>query len=94
MWQKHTWCCCPAQYPGYLIWQPALACRQQIRHCGAIAYLDRPSSSKTAAIMCSQDYLFQYSAAIEAVTPADVLAAARRHLHMEQQTAVVIADAR
>ena len=45
-------------------------------------------------MMSAQDYLFQYSAAIEAVTPADVLAAARRHLHPEQQTAVIIADAR
>jgi len=41
-----------------------------------------------------QDYLFQYRSAIEAVTPADVLAAAQRHLHPDSQTTVVIADAR
>ena len=33
----------------------------------------------TKGLLCgSQDYLFQYRAGIEAVTPADVLAAARR----------------
>jgi zinc protease len=41
----------------------------------------------------SQDYLLQYRAGVEAVTPADVLAAARRHLHPDGQTIVIIADA-
>lgn len=41
-----------------------------------------------------QDYLFRYKAAVEAVTPADVLAAARRRLHPQSQVVVVAADAR
>lgn len=40
-----------------------------------------------------QDYLFQYRAGIEAVTPQDILAAARRHLHPRQQAVVMAADA-
>ena len=40
-----------------------------------------------------QDYLFQYKAGIEAVTPEDILAAARRHLHPRQQAVVMAADA-
>ena len=42
---------------------------------------------------CRQDYLFTYKTGIEAVTAEDVLGAARRHLHPEQQTVVVAADA-
>ena len=41
-----------------------------------------------------QDYLFRYREGIEAVTPADVLAAAQRHLHPPDLTTVVIADAK
>jgi len=40
------------------------------------------------------DYLFRYREGIEAVTPADVLAAAQRHLHPPDLTTVVIADAK
>ncbi len=40
-----------------------------------------------------QDYLFRYKAAVEAVEPADVLAAARRRLHPAGQVVVVAADA-
>lgn len=32
-----------------------------------------------------QDYLFRYKAAVEAVTPEDVLAAAQRRLHPRSQ---------
>ncbi|GAB4817295.1 hypothetical protein N2152v2_004341 [Parachlorella kessleri] len=39
-----------------------------------------------------RDYLFQYQRGIEAVEPAQVLAAAQRHLHPSQQTAVVVGD--
>ncbi len=40
-----------------------------------------------------RDYMFQYQRGIEGVTPAQVLAAARRHLHPAQQTGVVVGDA-
>lgn len=40
-----------------------------------------------------EDYLFQYQKGIEAVTPEQVLEAARRHLHPSLQTAVVAGDA-
>lgn len=44
--------------------------------------------------MCGlQDYLFTYKAGIEAVTAEDILAAARKHLHPQQQAVVVAADA-
>ena len=46
-----------------------------------------------AAVCGVQDYLFQYRAGIEAVTPEDILAAARRHLHPRQQAVVMAADA-
>ncbi|KAK9863705.1 hypothetical protein WJX84_002328 [Apatococcus fuscideae] len=39
-----------------------------------------------------QDYLFTYKAGIEAVTRDDILQAARRHLHPEQQAIVVAGD--
>ncbi len=39
-----------------------------------------------------QDFLFQYRAGIEAVTTEDVLAAAQRHLHPDQQIIVMAAD--
>ncbi|KAK9842460.1 hypothetical protein WJX81_001228 [Elliptochloris bilobata] len=41
-----------------------------------------------------QDYLFRYKAAVEAVAPQDVLAAARKRLHPCSQVVVVAADAR
>ena len=40
-----------------------------------------------------KDYLFQYQRGIERVTRADILAAARRHLHPAAQTACVVGDA-
>ena len=39
-----------------------------------------------------RDYLFQYQRGIEAVEPAQVLAAAQRHLHPSRQAAVVVGD--
>ena len=36
-----------------------------------------------------QDYLFRYKAAVEAVTPEDVLAAAQRRLHPRSQVPLV-----
>eukprot|EP00891_Asterochloris_glomerata_P007133 jgi/Astpho2/7133/e_gw1.00111.7.1_t len=39
-----------------------------------------------------KDFLFQYRAGIEAVTTEDVLAAAQRHLHPDQQIIVMAAD--
>ncbi len=39
-----------------------------------------------------QDYLFTYKTGIEAVTRDDILQAARRHLHPEQQAIVVAGD--
>ncbi len=41
----------------------------------------------------SQDFLFTFLAATQAVGPEDVLAAAQRHLHPERQAAVVVGDA-
>ncbi|BDA43216.1 Uncharacterized zinc protease-like protein y4wB [Coccomyxa sp. Obi] len=40
-----------------------------------------------------EDYLFTYKSGIEAVTAEDVLGAAQRHLHPDQQTVVIAADA-
>jgi zinc protease len=40
-----------------------------------------------------QDFLFRYKAAVEGVTAEDVLGAAQRHLHPQQQTVVVVGDA-
>ena len=40
-----------------------------------------------------RDYLQQYQAGVQKVTVDDVLAAARRHLHPNQQSVVVVADA-
>jgi zinc protease len=40
-----------------------------------------------------QDYLFQFKAGIEKVTTQDVLEAARRHLHPDQQVVVIAANA-
>lgn len=39
-----------------------------------------------------QDYLFQYRDKIQAVSAEDVLRAARKHLHPNQQDIVVVAD--
>ena len=41
-----------------------------------------------------QEYLSTYKKGIEGVTPDDVLAAAKRHLHPFQQTVVMVADAK
>ena len=40
-----------------------------------------------------QDYLFKYRDNVQAVTAQGVLDAARRHLHPEQMTAVVVGNA-
>lgn len=40
-----------------------------------------------------QDYLFSYRDKVQAVTAADVLNAAKRHLHPQQQQVVIAADA-
>jgi predicted Zn-dependent peptidase len=40
-----------------------------------------------------QDFLFRYKAAVEGVSAEDVLGAAQRHLHLQQQTVVVVGDA-
>ena len=55
----------------------------------AAAANNRPAAASRAW----QDYLFRYKAGIEAVTPEDILAAARRHLHPGQQAVVMAADA-
>ncbi|CAK0782146.1 hypothetical protein CVIRNUC_005584 [Coccomyxa viridis] len=41
-----------------------------------------------------EDYLFTYKKGIEGVTPDDVLAAAKRHLHPSKQAVVMAADAK
>lgn len=45
-------------------------------------------------LLAVQDYLFTYKKGIEGVTPDDVLAAARRHLHPSKQAVVMAADAK
>ena len=45
-------------------------------------------------LLALQDYLFTYKKGIEGVTPDDVLAAAKRHLHPSQQAVVMAADAK
>ena len=51
----------------------------------------QPSQERPHAL---QDYLFTYKKGIDRVTPDDVLAAAKRHLHPSQQTIVMAADAK
>ena len=45
---------------------------------GALVWCYVGHEGSIASVRCLQDYLFQYRAGIEAVTPEDVLAAARR----------------
>lgn len=44
-------------------------------------------------LLCTQDTLYRYREAIEAVTPDDVTKAARQHLHPLDHTVVIAADA-
>lgn len=65
-----------------------LKCSTRALRCKAI-----DAQQHVVHVASLQDFLFRYRDRVEAVTADQVVAAAKRHLHPDQQLVVVVGDA-